>query len=194
MPNWCETTYKCVGDPKEVRTLYKAIKANNKRKTPLVKNGFGTLWLGCIINYLGGNWENYRCRGHILDYQIESDGSMVTIYQETAWCEQEGFREFIEEKFPSINVYYLEEEPGCDVYYTSDASSEYFPERYFLDNYEEPLYFETIEEAAECVSSIVGHKVEATVEAVNTAIDDYIEGHEDEDEYFYSFHEFKIAA
>ncbi len=23
MPNWCDTTYKCVGNPKEVRALHK---------------------------------------------------------------------------------------------------------------------------------------------------------------------------
>ncbi len=49
---------------------------------------------------------------------------------------------------------------------------------------------ETIEEAAECVSSIVGHEVEATVEAVRAAINDYVEEHED---VFYSFHEFQVC-
>ena len=89
MPNWCDTTYKCVGDLKEVRSLYKIIKANDKRKTPRVKNGFGTLWLGCIINALGEDWEQLRCRGEITDYQLEDN--ILTISQNTAWCEQEGF-------------------------------------------------------------------------------------------------------
>ena len=26
MPNWCDCTYKCVGDLKDVRSLYKALK------------------------------------------------------------------------------------------------------------------------------------------------------------------------
>ena len=68
----------------------------------------------------------------------------------------------------------------------------YFPDRYLLDNYEEPLYFETIEEAAECVSSIVGHKVDPTVKTIDEALEDYLEEHEDED-VFYSFHEFKVV-
>ena len=190
MPNWCDTIYKCVGDPKEVRSLYKIINANNKRQTPRVKNGFGILWLGCIIDNLGENWENYRCRGEIIDYQL--DGNVLIIYQNTAWSEQEGFRECIEKKYPSIKVYYREEEPGCEVFYTNDANGEYFPERYFLDNYEEPLYYETIEEAADSVSGIVGYKVEATVKAIEEALNDYEETHEDED-VFYSFHEFKVV-
>lgn len=190
MPNWCDTTYKCVGDPKEVRSLYKTIKANDKRKTSRVKNGFGTLWLGNIVDSLGEDWEKLRCRGEITSYQL--DGNVLTIYQNTAWCEQEGFRQCIERKFPSIKVYYREEEPGCDVFYTNDADRIYFPERYFLDNYDEPLYYETIEEAAESVSEIVGHDVAPTVEAIEEALNNYEEEHEDED-VFYSFHEFDIA-
>ena len=189
MPNWCYTTYKCIGDPKEVRSLYKVINANSKRKTPRVKNGFGTLWLGCIIDALGENWENYRCRGEIIDYQL--DDNVLTICQNTAWCEQEGFGECIEKKFLSIKVYYREEEPGCEVFYTNDKKGDYFPERYFLDNYDEPLYFETIEEAAKSVSGIVEHTVEATVEAIEEALNDYEEEHEDED-VFYSFHVFQV--
>ena len=33
MPNWCDCTYKCVGDLKDVRSLYKALKYIDKRKT-----------------------------------------------------------------------------------------------------------------------------------------------------------------
>jgi hypothetical protein len=190
MPNWCDTIYKCVGDPKEVRSLYKIINANDKRKTSRVKNGFGTLWIGNIIDALGEDWEKLRCRGEIIGYHIENN--LLTIYQSTAWCEQEGFRECIEKKFPSIQVYYREEEPGCDVYYTNDADRNYFPERYLLNNNDELLYFNTIEEAAEYVSGIVNQKVEANMEAIEKALDNYEEEHEDDDVYF-SFHEFQVV-
>ena len=40
---------------------------------------------------------------------------------------------------------------------------------------------------------IVGHKVEAGVNAVSPAIDDYIEEHEEDNpDLFYSFHEFAV--
>ncbi len=192
MPNWCDTTYKCVGDLKEVRSFYKIIEKNAKRKTPRVKNGFGVLWLGCIIDALGYDWEQYRCRGEILDYDLSEN--LLTIYQNTAWCEQEGFREVIEKKFPSIKVYYKEEECGCEVYHTNDTAGRFFPERFFLDNYDEPLYYETIEEAAESISGIVGHEVEASVAAITEALDDFMEEHEDDDEeVFFSFHEFSVG-
>ena len=189
MPNWCDTTYKCVGDPKEVRSLYKIIQRNAKRKTPRIKNGFGVKWLGCIIDALGYDWEQYRCRGEISHAYLQ-DG-VLTIHQNTAWCEQEGFREVIEKAYPSIKVYYREEECGCEVYHTNDTTGRFFPERYFLDNYDEPLYYETIKEAAESVSGIVEHKVEPSIEAIKKALDLYQEEHEDED-IFYSFHEFSI--
>ena len=54
-------------------------------------------------------------------------------------------------------------------------------------------YFKTIDKAAKYVSEIVGHKVEAGVNAVSQALDDYIEEHEEDNpDLFYSFHEFAI--
>ena len=190
MPNWCITDYKCVGDPKEVRALHKVLKYIDRRKTTIVRNGFGKWWLGNLVTKLGGKWEDYRCRGEIIDYSL--DGEILVITQWTAWCEQEGVRKIIEEKFPSIKVYYREEEPGCGVYDTNDTTGCYFPERFFLDNTNEPLYFETIEEAADCVSEIVGYKVAATVDDIQEALDKYIELQENPNDVFYSLHEFEV--
>ena len=54
-------------------------------------------------------------------------------------------------------------------------------------------YFKTIDKAAKYVSEIVGHKVEAGVNAVSQALDDYIEEHEEDNpDLFYSFHEFTV--
>ena len=191
MPNWCDTTYKCVGDPKEVRALHKILKYIDRRKTTIVRNGFGKWWLGNLVTKLGGKWEDYCCRGEITSYSF--DGDVLEITQYTAWCEQEGVRRIIQEKFPSIKVYYREEEPGCEIYYTNDTTGSYFPEAYFLDSYDEQRYFETIEEAAESVSEIVGCTVEATIDAIQEALEKYIEQKESSgEEVFYSFHEFKV--
>ena len=40
----------------------------------------------------------------------------------------------------------MEEEPGCELFATN--SFKHFPECCLLDSYDEPLYFETIDEAA----------------------------------------------
>ena len=190
MPNWCDTTYKCVGDLKEVRALHKILKYIDRRKTTIVRNGFGKWWLGNLVTKLGGKWEDYRCRGEITGYSF--DGDVLEITQYTAWCEQEGVRRIIQEKFPGIKVYYREEEPGCEVYYTNDTTGDYFPETYFLDSYDEQRYFETIEEVAESVSEIVGCAVEATVNAIQEALEKHVEQKDSEgEEAFYCFHEFK---
>ena len=186
MPNWASVTYECVGDPKDIRLLHDALKYIDKRKTTIVPNGFGKWWLGNLVTKLGGNWEQYPCRGDITSYSLENDTTLM-IWQNTAWGEQEGVRRIIEEKLPSIKVYFQEEEPGCGLFATN--SFEHFLERYLLDSYDEPLYFETINEAAKCVSDIVGHPVEQSVEAIDQALDDYLEVHEDNDTW-YSFHEF----
>ena len=191
MPNWCDTTYKCVGDPKEVRALHKILKYIDRRKTTIVRNGFGKWWLGNLVTKLGGKWKDYCCRGEITGYSF--DGDVLEITQYTAWCEQEGVRRIIQEKFPGIKVYYREEEPGCEVYYTNDTTGNYFPESYFLDSYDEQRYFETIEDAAESVSEIVGCAVEATVNAIQEALEKYVEQKESEgEEVFYSLHEFQV--
>ena len=187
MPNWASVTYKCVGDPKDIRQLHSMLKYIGKRKTTIVPNGFGKWWLGNLVTKLGGNWEKYSCRGEIIDYSLQ-DKNTFMIYQNTAWAEQEGVRRIIEEKLPSIKVYYQEEEPGCEVYATN--SFEHFPDRYFLDSYEEPMYFDDIRDASRCISEIVGHEVESNVESIIQALDDYLEEHEDEDTW-YSFHEFE---
>lgn len=59
-----------------------------------------------------------------------------------------------------------------------------------LDSYNEPLYFENIEEAVKCVADIVGHPVEPNVDAIIQALDDYLEEHENDDTW-YSFHVFE---
>ena len=163
-----------------------------KRKTSILSNGFGKMWLGNLVHKLGGNWEELRCRGEITDFSL--DGNVLTINQQTAWCEQEGVREIIEKSFPSIKVYYMEQESGCEVFCTNDASGEYFPERYFLDSFEDWEYFETLDDAAKFVSNIIGHEVEPSVDEIDKALDKYVEEHEEENEdIFYSFHEFKVV-
>ena len=62
MANICDTCYRCTGNKEELKELYDAIQYNEKLEKPLIKNGFGNLWLGCIISKLGGNCEDYQYR------------------------------------------------------------------------------------------------------------------------------------
>lgn len=191
MPNWASVTYKCVGSPKEVGQLHSALKEIEQCKTTLIKNGFGKWWLGNLVVKLGGDWEKYRCRGEITDFDLDAD-DCLTIWMETAWCEQEGVREIIEQTFRSITVFYIEEEPGCGVYCTNDRSRAFFTDRYFLDSSEDTDYFSSIESAAERVAEIVGHVVDLSVEAMQKALNEYVE-RQNKPNLFYCLHEFEIV-
>lgn len=48
MPNWCNTSLVFKGDKQEIKTLYQTMKRLERRKKPLVENGFGTNWLGSL--------------------------------------------------------------------------------------------------------------------------------------------------
>lgn len=191
MPNWCDTTYKVVGDPKEVRELHEILERMSSRKDPKHPNGFGSLWLSELVIELGFDWEKLRCRGQITDYSYDGEG-FLTIYQCTAWCEQEGVRQAIEQKFSSIKVYFKEEEPGCDVYYTNDLSGNWFPEKYLLDGEDVWEYFEDLEGLSEYVNRMYGLTTRADLEDIQEQLEEYVECYDDDD-FWLNLHEFKFV-
>lgn len=191
MPNWCDTTYKCVGSAKEVAELNTILERMNKRKEPNHPNGFGPLWLGELVIELGFDWEIFRCRGEITDFYYDGEGCL-TINQCTAWCEQEGVRQAIEAKFPSIKVYFKDEEPGCEVYFTNDMTGEWFPERYLLDGEGVYEYFETLEELSKFLNDRYGLTTTVDIEDVQRQLEEYVEGYED-DNFWLNLHEFQYC-
>lgn len=54
-----------------------------KRQKPSVKNGFGTTWLGCLVEALGESWEKIYCRGTWDN--LKFNGEVLTFNTETAW-------------------------------------------------------------------------------------------------------------
>lgn len=193
MSNTCFTTYKVVSEnKKDVTKLFKTIKRLDGRKTPLVKNGWydPKLWLGCLVKALGGDPQKVYCRGTITFYEMEDD--VLTLNTETAWAEMSETRHFIESCFPGMKIYYIEEESDCERFFCNDSEGIYFKDRYYLDGFDDSEYFETLEEAAKYVKEIVGHDVEADFDAIDKALSDYVEEHEEDDpDCYYSFHEFK---
>lgn len=193
MPNWCSVTYACITkDEKEAKKLYNAIYSMDKSRNPLAESDFGKLWLGCFVKQLGGDEGKIRCRGEIMDYSIETIGDeyIVKIYQETAWVEQEEVRFLIRRTFPSVEVLFIEEEPGGEVFCTNDSVGRFFPERYLLDGNEVFEYFETIDQVVAWLKKNKDIDITDT-DKIDKILDSYNEEHEDDDEYLY-FHEFKV--
>lgn len=125
MPNWANVTRKIYGSKESLKTIEDAIVKCKTANEPIVKNGFGKLWLGCIITALGGDWEKIGCRGEITSYCYEND--YLRIESMEAWGEQEEFRHFIEQKFADengeseVDILYYFSEPGMVAYYTNDS-------------------------------------------------------------------------
>ena len=192
VPNWCDVEYKCVGDPKEVRSLHGVLEYIDKCNTSIIENDFGKWWLGNLVDRLGGDWTTFNCRGEITGYRL--DDNVLTINHYTAWCEQSGVRETIERAFPSVKVYYRECEPANNVCSTNDTTGMYFPEPYCLASYDnQPEFFMTIGEAARYVSGIVRKRVPSKMKAIHNALKRYMRLPENRD-MSYFLHEVRIVT
>lgn len=131
MPNWCSTAYAIEGDANELQSLYELMKKLQERKEPSVPNGFGTAWLGCLVDALGEDWEKVFCRGSW--YDLEFNGQVLTFSTETAWSPCNETLDAVCKKYPSLNYLYRSEEPGMALYYTNDEEGRYFSDRFCVE-------------------------------------------------------------
>ena len=95
----------------------------NRRK-PLVDNSFGKTWLGCLVNKLGGNWQEVYCRGSWRD--LDWNGAILRFNTETAWGPMNEVFKFIKTIYPSLKIYYQAEEDGMGVFIKYDTEGSYF--------------------------------------------------------------------
>lgn len=133
MPNWCSTAYAIEGDAKEVKSLYETMKELQERKEPSVENGFGTTWLGCLVDALGGDWNEVWCRGDWSNLQF--NGEILEFDTMTAWAPCNATFDFVSKKFPTLRYYFQAEESGMAEYWTNDREGKYFPDKYIVDLY-----------------------------------------------------------
>ena len=190
MPNWCSTDYRCYGNKGELVELKEKLDYLSSLEKPLVENGFGKLWCGCLVSLLGGDWNEVYCRGEIDSYEFS--GTTLCISVTSAWSELGEWRKFIKSKFPNIHIVYSAEEPGNIYYVTNDKKGDYFPERYILDFTDGLEYFKTLDDAAGFVSRLKGKEVK-TEEEIAAALDELEEKElEENKDVFYSFNKYKV--
>ena len=143
--------------------------------------------LGFTEEELGNN----RLGGEIIDGP-EIDNGVLKLWAEERWGLQD-FEELLRQKFPDINVYWIVEESGCEVYCTNDKEGKYFPERYWVDTAQDNIYqseyFETEEQVYKWLDKEYGVKSEEEVEAWNA---DY-EDSETDDENFIHVFKFEVV-
>lgn len=187
MPNWCNTSYKFVGDKEEVADLYNKLQSLNDMPEPLVENGFGKLFLGCVVNLFGGDWKEIYCRGEI-DYMEICGDSMIQLSTMTAWGDVPEVWDFVCKNYPSIEYYYLAEEGGLCYYVNSDTTGEYFPEKYYVlhaEGYSE--YLDDDEELLEYIAEKIGAAEIESIDQLDQLLEQYNKEHANEEIYYHEF-------
>ena len=168
MANYCDTSYVVEGNKEELDNLYNTMYKLQNMEQPLVENGFGTTWLGCLITELGGNREDYYCKGEWAC--LERQGDTIKFSTESAWQPPFDTIGLLQEKFPSLSFYFIAEEPGCEVFLKNDKEGKYFPENYLLflvlpDNREgEGVRFQSKADAYQYVSEKTGQIISSDEE------------------------------
>lgn len=191
MANWASTSYRIEGSKEDLEKVYNVIdEFMSERRKPIEVNA-SSEWEGNIIRALGATDEqmkNNYLRGFIEEYEM--DGDIIRIEAEEAWGTTD-FRQVLAQLMPELTIYYIVEEPGCEVYATNDADGKYFPERFYVDAYVngdyQSEYFETEEQAMTYVANLLVKK-----EVSKNELENWNECHEDDDDFIY-VHEFEIV-
>lgn len=152
MPNWDSIQYTIRGEEKELQEIYDALLKMKESEHPD--------WVGSALMGLGFNrksLEDHQLRAFVREFSLE-DGVLV-ITTEEAWCMTE-LPNLLLEVFPNLDILYIEEEPGCEIYETNDAEGEKYPERAkidcYLDGKDISEYFESVEEAIKFAQEVTG--------------------------------------
>ncbi len=178
------------GKRKEVQSLFSKMNNLENRKKPLVENGFGKTWLGCLVNKLSGDWQKIYCRGSWSD--LDWNGAILRFNTETAWGPMNEVFKFIKSIYPSLEIYYMAEEDGNGVFITNDVEGCYFRDRFRIEFDCDYEYFTTIEGVCGYVSRVIGKELKSKA-AMEAAINDWNDNTEDDDRKFY-FVEYEIVA
>ena len=153
MPNWCSTRYVlCSDDNQELVDLYERMKRLQEMKDPLKPNGFGTTWLGNLVEDLGVDFNIVQCRGSWDDLYMDEE--ILCFTTETAWYRCTEVEDLIKEKYPSIDIAFKCEEPGMCIY--EKNNNVFFPEDYIVDIEDDDTYYLMESEALQVLSDFFG--------------------------------------
>ena len=151
-PNWCCTVLRCTGDEEEIQDLYSRMKRLQEMKEPLKPNGFGTTWLGNLVEDLGVDFNTVQCRGSWDDLYMDEE--ILCFTTETAWYRCTEVEDLIKEKYPSIDIAFRCEEPGMSIY--EKNNNVFFPEDYIVDIEDDDTYYLMESEALQVLSDFFG--------------------------------------
>ena len=121
-------------------------------KEPLKPNGFGTTWLGNLVEDLGVDFNTVQCRGSWDDLYMDEE--ILCFTTETAWYRCTEVEDLIKEKYPSIDIAFRCEEPGMSIY--EKNNNVFFPEDYIVDIEDDDTYYLMESEALQVLSDFFG--------------------------------------
>lgn len=191
MENWATTSYRIEGSKSDLEKVYGVIDSFMTDRQKPVTETASRDWEGNIVKALGASEEqmkNNYLSGFIQEYEMEND--VIRIEAEEAWGATD-FRHVLARLMPELTIYFIVEEPGCEVYATNDADGKYFLDQFYLDacingNYESG-YFAAEEKALAYAAKLIGK------EKVSKAkLESWNEDHEEDEEFVY-IHEFEIV-
>lgn len=155
MPNWCNSSYAITGDESMVEEIYTIMHELESMSESLVENGFGVTWLGCLVKRLGGDQSKVYCRGEWRNLSLEK--GVLRFDTESAWSRPyDVFEDLLLRKYGDIEVYFIEEELGMDIFQTNDESGQFFNETVIIDSEEDGMEYNTPEEALDSLSELLG--------------------------------------
>lgn len=183
MPNWCYTSYAVEGPKEQLQKLSDLMNRVAAMPRPgLIKNDFGSSWLGNLVSALGVNPltnPNLRCRGEYYNVELNQSG-YLTFDTMTAWCEADGTRHLIEEKFPGVHLYFISEEFGCNYWETNDVEGKYFSSRYYFQTedylFSDGNYYDSLCELRDAIGKATGLTGMCSFEECVQALQDYKNG------------------
>ena len=166
MANWYTTNYVFVGDKEDVDALYDKLKEIEIAADPNDSDDYDILWLGRVVEALGGSVKEIPCRGEWNG--LEKRDGRVYFDTSTANGNCNGVMDLICEYYESLKYFYRYD---SDTPLTNDKKGKYF-ERYKIDIqtpkgecYEE--YFPTEEEALKFLSEKTGRDLSSKEDVDN---------------------------
>ncbi len=139
MPNWCSGTVVFYSKNRDMLVKMRDRFNEIFNGEPAMKNDFGHGWMGDYSKAYFPDLDPLKveCRGSITieDEVCETlDGYFdFRIYTWTAWGPKIGlWREIAEKFYPDVNIAYIAEEPGYEVYVKWDEVG-YFDEKLYVD-------------------------------------------------------------
>ena len=184
MANLCDSYYKIVGKIGEVTNLYNRLE---KLQKSTGKN-YVNISFEAISQEFNLN-DKIDLRGTIHAMVMRDDG-VLDICATTAWHENSEFWDKIMEQYKDLCFYYLAEERGCDYFYNSDTTGEYFPEMYCISEQcddGEVYYANNNAQLFTKMQELLKVDTIESIEQLKELLDEYNDNHEDECIYFNRF-------